>query len=189
MVKAQEKQTDSVAWEFSAAANFNIFPDDFIFLPIFQANKGRLHLEARYNYEDLATSSARMGYNFTGGKKIEYTITPMVGGVFGNSNGIAPGLELILTKNKFELTSEAEVLFELNKENSFFYIWTDLMYSINDWLLIGLSAQRTRLYKTNLDLQRGFLMGASWKKFKITTYVYNPGFDSSFFLVSLSSRF
>ena len=188
MGHAQQK-SDSVAWEFTADANFYIFPDEFIFLPVFQANKEKLHLEARYNYEDLRTFSGWVGYNFTGGKKLEYVITPMLGGVVGNSNGIAPGLEFTLTKNRFELYSEAECLFELNKENSFIYNWTDLTYSINDRLWAGISAQRTRLYKTNLEIQRGVLVGASWKKFEITTYLYNVGFDTAFTLVTLTSNF
>jgi hypothetical protein len=34
--------------------------------------------------------------------------------------------------------------------------------------------QRTRLYQTDREIQRGFLVGVSWKKVSLTTYVFNP---------------
>lgn len=185
----QDHPADSSTWELSADANFYFFTDQFIFVPMVKADKGKLHLETRYNYEDQRTFSGWAGYNFNGGKKIEYTITPMIGGVIGNSNGIAPGLEFSIRKNKWELYAEMEVLFELEKSNSFYYAWTDLTYSFNDWFWAGLSAQRTKLYQTNLDLQRGVLVGAAWKKFEITTYAYNMGFDTAFILVTLTANF
>ena len=97
-------------------------PDDFFVLPIFRADREHLHLEARYNYEDLKTFSGWAGYNFTGDKKIEYVITPMVGIVTGNSNGMSPGLEFTFVKNKFELYSESEYFVDFGKsENNFLY--------------------------------------------------------------------
>jgi hypothetical protein len=52
--------------------------------------------EPRYNYEDLNTISAWAGYNFTGGKKFEYAITPILGCILGNTRGISAGLEFTL---------------------------------------------------------------------------------------------
>ncbi|MCZ7612060.1 MAG: hypothetical protein M5T52_00525 [Ignavibacteriaceae bacterium] len=63
-VYSQEEDTNAVTeWKFSAEADF-YFTDPFNFLPIFIANKENLHLEARYNYEDLKTFSGWVGYNF-----------------------------------------------------------------------------------------------------------------------------
>ena len=50
-----------------------------------------LHLEARYNYEAIKTGSLWLGYNFSVGKKLALEATPMLGGVFGDITGIAPG--------------------------------------------------------------------------------------------------
>jgi hypothetical protein len=177
-------------WNFSADANFYFIPDDFFMLPVFKADKNKLHWEARYNYEDRETFSAWAGYNFMGGKKVEYTITPMIGGVVGLSNGIAPGLEFTFTHKRFEWYAESEYLVEFeSNENNFYYMWSDITYAPNDWLWFGLSAQRTRLYKTDLDIQRGLLIGASYKSFELTGYLYNLGFDDPFFLVTLSVGF
>src|SRR5947209_7439052 len=38
-----------------------------------------LHLEARYNYEDLKTGSLWTGYNFVAGHKLVLQVTPMFG--------------------------------------------------------------------------------------------------------------
>ncbi len=177
-------------WNFGADLNMIFIPDLFIVSPLFRADKNKLHLEARYNYEDLETFSGWVGYNFIGGKNFEYTITPMVGGVVGLSTGIAPGLEFSFTYKKFELYSESEYIFDVESaENNFFYSWTDLTYSPTDWLSVGLSGQRTRLYQTDLDIQRGLLVGGSYKNFGLRGYVYNLGYDDPFVLIGLSVSF
>jgi hypothetical protein len=189
---AQESDTIAVPSKFTHNLEtiFYFLPDEFLFLPIYQADKDVLHLEARYNYEDKNTFSAWMGYNFNFGKKFEYTITPMIGGLLGNTKGIAPGLKLDFIFNRFELYSESEYVFDSEStDNNYYYNWTDLTYSPNDWLWFGLSGQRTRLYHTDLDIQRGLLLGGSYKWLEMTGYLYNLGFDQPYFILSLSAGF
>lgn len=143
-VLAQE--ADSLAWEFNTDASLYFIPDDFFILPVFRADKNKLHLEARYNYEDRETFSAWAGYNFKGGRKLEYIITPMIGGVVGRTSGLAPGVEMTFTFKGFELYSESEYMFDFESEN-YFYNWSDLTYSPLDWLWFGISGQRTRVTK------------------------------------------
>lgn len=185
---AQTEEPTPQTWEFSTDANFYLIPDDFILLPVFRADKNKLHLEARYNYEDIETFSAWAGYNFSGGKKIEYTITPMAGGVVGLSNGIAPGLEFTFTLNKFELYNESEYFIDMEYDNHFVYSWMDFTYSPTDWLWLGISGQRTRLYQTDLEIQRGLLIGGAYKSLELSTYLYNPGNDP-FVILTLSATF
>ena len=192
LTQAQQSSpsADGKKWDFNADANFYFIPDDFFILPVFKADNGKLHLEARYNYEDRETFSAWAGYNFSGGENLEYTITPMIGGVVGLSKGIAPGLEFTLNFKNFELYSESEYLIATNtRENNFYYNWSDFTYSPNDWLWFGISGQRTRLYQTALDIQRGVLIGGGLKQWELTTYLYNLGFDDPFVLVTLSVGF
>ncbi len=111
---AQETSTSiEKEWDFGADLNLYFLPNEFYALPVFRADQNNLHLEARYNYEDYKTFSGWVGYNFSGGEKLEYFITPMLGGVVGLSNGIAPGLEFTFTLNRFELYSEQEYLFDV----------------------------------------------------------------------------
>ncbi len=177
-------------WESNAEMNLYFFKDDFIAVPVFKADKNKLHLEGRYNYEDLQTFSAWVGYNFSGGSKFEYVVTPMLGGVVGLTNGVAPGLEMAFSFGRFEVTTNSELLIDSNlPDNQFFYNWSDFSYSPKDWLWVGISGQRTRLYKTDLDLQRGFLIGGALKNWELTTYVYNVGFDNPFVLVTVGTKF
>ena len=186
----EESATTDPVWEFNASASFFFIPDDFFVLPIFMADKNKLHLEARYNYEDKETFSAWVGYNFVGVNDFEYEITPMIGGVVGLSNGMAPGLKFTFSFKGFELYSEAEQYFDLEtSENHFFYAWSELTYSPNDWLWFGLSGQRTRVYQTDLDIQRGLLIGAEYKNWGLTAYFYNIASDDPFLMISLSKGF
>src|SRR5436190_3578366 len=83
---------DAAGWSFSASASTYFVPDDHNYVqPTVRADRGRLHLEARYNYEGLDTGSAWVGCNFSGGKKLTWELTRMLGGVFGDTTGIAPG--------------------------------------------------------------------------------------------------
>jgi len=171
-------------------ALFYIMQDDFIFLPIYSVDKDWLHMEARYNYEDMNTFSGWFGYNFTGGNNFQYSITPMAGGIVGNTNGIAPGLEFDFNFYGFELYSESEYVFDLqDKENNFFYNWTDFTYAPLDWLWFGLSAQRTKLYQSDLEIQRGLLIGGGYKWFGVTGFLYNLAFDDPYLILSLSITF
>ncbi|MEJ1236783.1 hypothetical protein WBG78_01560 [Chryseolinea sp. T2] len=184
---APESSSD---WSIVPTLNFYFIPDDFFILPTITADKNKLHLEARYNYEDRETFSVWAGYNFEGGSKLTYTITPMAGGVFGLSNGLAPGLRFELNYSRLTLASESEYFFDLDeKQNNFYYNWSDLSYSITDWLWSGVSVQRTRAYSTSLDLQYGLLIGGGYKRWELNTYVYNIGNVETFLMVSISAEF
>ena len=172
---ALSEEAEEKAWSFSASVSTYILPNDQEYVqPTLTADRGWLHLETRYNYENLETGSVWVGYNFSGGKKLEWEFTPMLGGVFGNTTGIAPGYKLSLTYWKFELSSEGEFVFDTgNSEGNFFYNWSELSVSPVDWFRFGLVGQRTRAYQADVDIQRGLLVGFSYKKMDFTTYVFN----------------
>lgn len=177
-------------WNCGAELNAYALPDLFFLMPVMKADKGHLHLEARYNYEDLNTFSAWAGYNFTGGDRFTYAFTPMLGGVVGRTNGIAPGLEMTLEFGDFELYNESEYLFDLESSaNNFFYSYTDFSYAPKDWFWFGISGQRTRLVDSGLEIERGFLLGFGLKSWEITGYVYNVFTEDTFGYVSLAYTF
>jgi hypothetical protein len=177
-------------WEFSADMNMYFYPGDFVLLPVFRADRNKLHLEARYNYEDMETFSGWIGYNLKGGNEFEYFITPMIGGVAGNTNGIAPGLEFTFGYKGFELYNESEYLFDLNSNiGNFSYTWTDFSYSLTDWLWLGVSGQSTKIYQEDLLFEGGILLGGGYKNFELTGYLYNPGAGNRFALLTLSANF
>ena len=179
------------SWEFSVDANSYLMKEDFMLLPVVRADKGALHLEARYNYEAEETFSVWGGYNISGGNDFEYLFTPMAGVVVGEIDGIAPGLEMTLSYKGFELYSESEYYFDSDlRENNYFYNWSDLTWSPLDWLWIGVSGQRTRVYQTDVEIQRGLLIGGGSRNWELSTYLYNPvSPEDKFFIFALSISF
>jgi hypothetical protein len=144
--------------------------------PVLTADHGWLHLEARYNYEDLNTGSVWLGYNVTAGKDLKLSITPMIGGVLGQTVGIAPGCEASLSYKQFDLSVTNEYVFDTkNHSGSFYYATPQLTYSPKDWFRVGLTAIRTKILHMKEDVQRGFLVGFSHKHAEFTTYVYDLG--------------
>ena len=173
--QAPAKQAESRKWEFEASATTYLLPDDREYIqPSFKADRGRLHLEARYNYEALRTGSLWAGYNFSVGDKVSFEFTPMIGGVFGDTNGVAPGFRTSLSWRRLALYSESEYVCNTEDHSSnFFYTWSELSYSPVDWFRFGLVGQRTRAYETELDLQRGPLFGFTYKRLNLGLYLFN----------------
>ncbi|HTQ61062.1 MAG TPA: hypothetical protein VMI32_12595 [Candidatus Solibacter sp.] len=166
-------------WSFSLTAAGYVVPHaEFYVSPTASVDREWLHLEARYNYENQQTSSVWFGYNFGVGHKLVLEATPMIGGVFGDTTGVAPGYQVSMSYKRMELSSSGEYVFDTkNKNGSFFYSWPQLTYALVDWFRVGLVAQRTRAYHTKFDIQRGLLVGFSRKKVEFTTYIFNPGWS------------
>ena len=178
-------------WEFNASVYGYFPPDDRHYAqPTVIADHGALHLEGRYNYESFQTGSAWVGWNFGFGEKFRLDATLMAGGVFGDTRGVGPGLELTVSYGRFELYSESEYVIDVDDSaNNFFYNWAQLGYSPFDWLTLGLASQRTRAYETGLDVQRGVFIGFTYRNLKLTTYVFNPGWETPTVVSSLAVSF
>ena len=182
---------DEKAWSFGASVYGYLVPNDRDYAqPTLTVDRDWLHLEARYNYEGLDTGSAWIGYNFSAGDKLSLDFTPMLAGVFGNTTGIAPGYEATLSWWKLSLYSEGEYVFDTGDSNdSFFYNWSELSLAPVDWFRFGLVVQRTKLYQTDFDIQRGFLVGFTCRKVDFTTYVFNPDASSPTIVLGLGLSF
>ena len=178
-------------WEFSLSAYTYFVPDDHEYVqPTLTADRGVLHLEARYNYEALETGSVFVGFNFSWGERLALELTPMIGGVFGEVNGIAPGYRLSLNWNRLDFYAEGEFLIDCeDNSDNYFYVWNELTYAPTDWIRFGLAAQRTRLYDSDVDIHPGLLLGFSWKQFEFTGYVFDVGFDDPTFVLGATVRF
>lgn len=163
-------------WSVYASAYTYIVPESHNFVqPTITADRDWLHLEARYNYENLRTGSVWVGYNFSVGDKLALEFTPMIGGVMGDTAGVAPGYRFSLSYWKVELASEGEYVFDArDSTESFFYNWSELSISPVGWFRVGSAIQRTKLYQSDFDVQRGFLVGFAYKRVDFTSYVFNP---------------
>src|SRR6186997_1775431 len=187
---AQETVTDSAdkKWNFSAWAEYFVLPgeEDF-FNPTFYVRSDKLHFEGRYNYEDRNTASFWGGWRFKFGKGVKFVVVPMIGGIVGNSNGIAPGLEMEIMYKKFDFYSESEHVFDFSsKENNFFYMYSELAFRPIKAIRTGMITQRTRLYETDRELQRGVFGEYYFGRFRVGAFYFNPFADDNFLIASFS---
>jgi hypothetical protein len=149
-----------------------------------------LHLEARYNYENLKTGSLWVGYNFAAGRKLVFQATPMFGVVLGRTMGIAPGYELSLTYKRLELYSEGEYVCNTrDKHDTFFYSWNELRYSPMNWLHFGLVDHGSKAHRTEFEGQRGVSLGFRRRNIDYTTYIFITGSEDSSVVLALSYTF
>jgi hypothetical protein len=163
-------------WAFSATGMYYALRDqsDFL-LAIATAERGPLLLEARYNYEAIDAGSLFGGWKFSGGEALTYELTPMLGAVFGTKQGIAPGFKASAAYGAVDFYTEAEYVYDTKvKEDSFTYAWSELGYSPMKWLRFGLVGQRTRVYRSDRDIQRGGFAQFISGKVTLGLYVFNP---------------
>jgi len=179
------------AWTFEASANTYVLPDDRNYVqPTIAADRGWLHLDLRVNYEDLDTGAIRFGYNFSGGDTFEWAVTPVLGGVFGQTDGVAPGYTGSLSWRRLEFYSEGEYVFDAHDSaDNFLYNWSELTFAPADWFRVGLVTERTRAYASDREIQRGLLVGVSYKNFQTTTYVFNPDDSKPIVVFSVAFSF
>jgi hypothetical protein len=183
-------------WSFSLAAYTYFVPDhrDYV-QPTVTADHEWLHVEARYNYEDLDTGSAWIGYNFGGGgggggRKLTWELTPKVGGVFGHTTGAGAGYGGSLSWWKLELYSEGEYVYDARSpSDSFLYSWSEFTIAPVERLRLGIAAQRTRTDHAEVHVQPGLVLGVVFKNVAFSTYVFGLDESKPTVILALSLHF
>jgi hypothetical protein len=192
-VKAFAQEDDSVRshWNFSAWAEMFILPgqSDF-FNPTFYARHNNLHLEGRYNYEDLNTGSIWAGRRFKFGKSVKFVTVPMGAIVFGNTNGMAPGLEIEVLLKKFDFYSESEYVFDFkSSENNYFYVYSELAVRPIQPIRTGMVVQRTKVIDFERELERGIFGEYYFNRFRAGLFYFSPFSTDQFWIASVSIDF
>jgi hypothetical protein len=188
---ANAAPASSPRWSGDASLFAYFIPDDSDYLqPTASADRGWLHLEARYNYEAQKTASFWFGANFEMGDTVTLAITPMFGVVTGDTDGVAPGLHLTFNVWKLEFYSEGEWVFDTGESSdSFVYNWSEFTLRPVEWFRFGLVTQRTRAYQSERDIQRGILAGVMWRKTLLTGHVFEPFSDTPTVVVAFGIEF
>jgi len=184
-------QSVTPTWSLRAAGATYFLPDDDDYVqPTVAVNRGPLHVEGRYNYEDRRSVSSFIGWNLEFGQTVTLQLTPMFGAVAGDTDGVIPALEADLTWKRLEAYSEVEYVIDVKHvSDRFFYNWSEASAWMTEWLRAGLVTQRTRVRSTPLDIQRGLLLGVTISKVEPVLYFFNPGSDDRFFVVSIGVEF
>ena len=192
LATAPSSKADASGWAYSATGMYYSFrnQEDFT-LAVATADQGRLHIEARYNYEAIDSGSLFVGWKFSGGEKITWELTPIIGAVFGQKEGVAPGFEASIGYGIVDFYTETEYVRDLEaRQDSFTYSWNELGITPFEWLRFGIVTQRTMVYQSERDIQRGFFAQVMYHKATLGFYIFNPDDSESRFAVfSLGAEF
>jgi hypothetical protein len=175
------------AWELSTSFFYSRPPGDAgdRLTGILYADRGQLHLEGRYNYEDLETGSVFVGWRLPIEGEVSGGVTPMIGGVFGDTDGVAPGLEASLDWRKLAWWIEAEYVFDAHDgDDDFFYSWSTLTYGLTENLRAGLVMERSKLVETGWDVNPGLALEVKVEHMGFAVYAYDLGTDDFYATVS-----
>jgi hypothetical protein len=194
-----DAERNEMKWEFSLSTFTYLAQHarDYV-NPNFSADYDRLHLEARYNYEALKTGSVWIGYNFPSfciGKDLEVNVTPMLGGVFGEITGVAPGYSIEASYKIIKASTQGEYFFDAgNNSQNFFYSWSEFSALLpkTDCVRAGLVVERTQA-SGNSDVRRGPLVGFNHKckdkDVDLTIYWLAPGSREATFVFAVTVEF
>jgi hypothetical protein len=154
------------------------------------ADRGPLHLEARYNYESVGARSAFVGWTFAGGEEITWELTPLLGGAWGSTQAFVPALEASVAWKQFDFYIEAEYVSDSHRRSdSYFYAWSEVGFRPVEWLRLGIAGQRTTTYSNERDIQRGPFAQVTWGPVTIGGYWFNPGSSTQVFVGMLGATF
>jgi hypothetical protein len=177
-------------WSFSASAYAYFVPDDSNYVqPTVTADRARLHLEARYNYEARDTGSVWIGFNFAGGDTVSWELTPIVGAVVGDARGFAPGYETWLGWKRLELYSEGEYFIDTDASDDYFYNWSELTLTVVERFRLGLVTQRTRARDTDRSVERGLVAGYAFEHVDLAGYWFDSDDGDSTLALALGVEF
>jgi len=162
--------------------------EPYLWMPIIhRTGKKGLHTEFRYNYEERKTASVYIGKNFKRDSTLSYSITPMLGWVFGKFNGGSVALNADADYKKFFVSVQTQ--YTASKDGAaknFFYTWAETGYQPVDWFYTGVSTQLTKVHEEKDVAEFGLLVGFKIKKITVPVYVFSPFGKGRNFIIGIN---
>ena len=169
---------------------YHVVGNDGHYMPISIANfqnEKKWYAEGRYNYEETETFSLYIGKTFAKQSTLSYSLTPMLGGAFGNFNGISAGINAYFDYHRFYLSIQSQYSHSTDHRiDNFFYNWSEVAYQPTKWLYGGISIQHTRLYRTETVVEPGILVGFSFRNLSVPLYSFAPFKSTRYFMIGLA---
>lgn len=187
----EDEEDEAPGFSFNGSASWYAMRDQPSYLSVVaSADHDDVHAEGRYNYEGRDAWSLFLGHNWSGGEDWTWSATPIFGGVFGSTHGVAPGLEFSLAHGSLDLYIEAEYLISgTAHEENYFYSWNELGWRVLPSLRLSLVGQRTRVIHTDRDIQRGLQAQLTLGKVTLGLAAFNPDAAARYTILSLAAGF
>ena len=182
-------QEERQQWSGSVAAFLTVVDDLAFVLPVAAVDRGPLHLEARYNYEDLGAFSGWVGWNVDLEGALAVRLTPMVGGIVGSFTALAPGFELTLEWRSLSFYSETELALPLDDGDPFLFTWSSVRWQPHKLVVLGASGQSLEAAGTERLIDLGPMIGLSIGPVGAEVYWFNPGTSDAFMFFGATFSF
>jgi hypothetical protein len=152
--------TSSEIHALAFALNGNIIPHiQFSISPVVSLQLNHWSAQLRYNYEDIRTVSAAIGYRFLHEGDFWFLVTPKLAVAAGNFDGISPALSINLGYGPFSLLLDGEYAWSLDSASAnYFFSWLEVTVDFNPFLYAGINAQRSKLFNTPNQVDGGLLV-------------------------------
>jgi hypothetical protein len=149
-----------------------------------------LYVEARHNYDAINTFSLYLGETFSGKGKLEYSITPMMGVLVGKLKGGSIAVNALVERKTLFFSTQSQYTFShKEREENYFFAWSELGYQPCSWLFFGLSTQHTYIHKVNSwESEPGILLGFSIGKWSFPIYSFNTMSDTRYFVAGINFK-
>lgn len=148
----------------------------YVWMPVVHhVGKKGFYTEMRYNYEELNTASVYAGKSFSRDSALNFTVTPMLGLVFGKYNGASVALNAEAEYKKIFMSVQTQyTISRTGAADNFFYTWAETGYQPVKWFYAGVSAQLTKIHVEKAEPEYGALIGFNIKKINIPVYIFSP---------------
>ena len=152
----------------------------------YQTSKN-FYVEARYNYEEQNTGAIYIGKTFSSEDKLSYSITPIVGGVFGKFKGGSAGFNGTAEYHKIYFSTQTQYTFSAQDETiNYFFSWSELGYEIRHWVYAGAASQQTNIFKTKGYLEPGVVVGFVFGNWTFPLYAFSPMSDKQYYVFGVN---
>jgi hypothetical protein len=91
---------------------------------------------------------------------------------------------------KLDLYTESETVIDFHDaSDSFFYAWSELGFSAAPWTRLGATLQRSLVFETSLQVQRGVFASVTIRFLTLSLYEFNWPWNAPTWVVAASAAF
>ena len=174
----------------SGVENYNMISGkrEYAWMPIvhYHTKKG-IYTELRYNYDAEKAFSVNAGKTFSKKGEFNFDVTPMIGLVMGSFKGYNLNMNQQAEYKKFFYSTQAQyTIAAIEKNENFFYSWSETGYTISKKFFAGVSCQLTKLRAVPALADAGVMAGISLGNFSFPIYYFRPFSRNSFVIAGIN---
>lgn len=151
----------------------------------FQSNDW--YSEARYNYESEQSLSLYAGPTFSKENRLSWTFTPIIGVVVGKLRGGSLGANAALDIKGIYFNTALQYTASCQDRNeSFFFGWSELGYQLTGHIYAGAVLQQTGLCRNGNRLEPGLQLTCSSGNWRLPIYLFISREQQLYLVIGIS---